>query len=175
VASTGKYVFTTSRKRKGEEKSRWACWPKKQFNRARMAAGLVGGPHKLRHSFASRFLEHCPDMFLLSQVLGHGHESVTRLYAHLLPTHLDKARNVVNVAPPTPTVAMTTVEPEPVRVETMATDHGHVLVRQRFAQIPERFPVGAIGFEPTTPTVSRAARPFLSVAHRYQFAVISTG
>jgi integrase len=179
AASMGKYVFTTSRKRKAQEKSRWACWPKKQFNRARKFAGrcgacreadpkgqrgtrceacapqLRGGPHTLRHTFASRFLEGCPDMFLLSQVLGHGHESVTRLYAHLLPTHLDKARNVVNVAPPTPAPTVATVTVEPIRMETMAIDHGHAQIRQRVPEIPERFRVGAIGFEPTTPTVSR--------------------
>ena len=32
---------------------RWVCWPKLQFDRARKAAGLNGGPHTLRHTFAS--------------------------------------------------------------------------------------------------------------------------
>ncbi len=112
ATTTGKYVFVTSRRRAGqEEKSRWACWPKMQFNRARTAAGLVGGPHTLRHTFASHFLQGCPDMFLLSQILGHSHEGVTRIYAHLLPTHMERARNVVNVSPSTPAT----------RSDTMAT------------------------------------------------------
>jgi Phage integrase family len=102
ATTPGTYVFVTSRRRAGrEEKSRWACWPKKQFNRARIAAGLDGGPHTLRHTYASHFLQGCPDMFLLSQILGHSHEGVTRIYAHLLPTHMERARNVVNVSPAT--------------------------------------------------------------------------
>jgi integrase len=113
ATTTGKYVFVTSQRHAGQERSRWACWPKKQFNRARDAAKLVGGPHTLRHTFASHFLQGCPDMFLLSQILGHGHESVTRIYTHLLPTHMERARNVVNMSPtmspaPSPTMATTT-------------------------------------------------------------------
>lgn len=102
---------------------RFAYWPKLQFDRARKLAGrcadcrarapkaftrcaacaptLKGGPHTLRHTFASHFLEACPDMFLLSQVLGHSETRTTKLYAHLLPSHLERARNVVNLSPAT--------------------------------------------------------------------------
>jgi integrase len=79
---------------------RWAYWPQLQFDRAREAAGLVGGPHTLRHTFASLFLSRCADLPLLAQILGHSDERVTRLYAHLLPDHLERARNVVQFAPP---------------------------------------------------------------------------
>jgi hypothetical protein len=46
------------------------------------------------------FLARCPDIYLLAQVLGHSDVAVTRLYAHLLPDHLARARNVVCIAPP---------------------------------------------------------------------------
>lgn len=102
-----------------ETGERWACWPKLAFNRARAAAGhkgacsrwkgevkctcgakgLTGGPYTLRHTFASHFLKNRADMFLLAQVMGHSHTRVTRLYSHLLPEHLETARNAVSFAP----------------------------------------------------------------------------
>ena len=87
------FVFTSSTGKP------YRCFPNKTFRRLVEAAGLVGGPHMLRHSFASAFLAETPDMFLLSQLLGHSHEKITKLYAHLLPGHLEKARNKVNMAP----------------------------------------------------------------------------
>jgi hypothetical protein len=36
---------------------------------------------------------------LLAKVLGHSDVAVTNLYAHLLPEHLARARNVVSHAP----------------------------------------------------------------------------
>ena len=102
---------------------RFAYWPKLQFDRARKRAGheakckvvledadadacscgtrvtLAGGPHQLRHTFASHFLKAQPDLFLLSKILGHSETRTTKLYSHLLPDHLARARNVVNLAP----------------------------------------------------------------------------
>lgn len=78
---------------------RYAEFPKDLFSKLRSAAGLKGGPHTLRHSFASLFLAKCPDMFLLASVLGHSHSRVTELYSHLLPDHLNRARNAVDIAP----------------------------------------------------------------------------
>jgi hypothetical protein len=40
-------------------------------------------------------------------LLGHSHQRVTELYAHLLPGHLARARNAVNLSPTLQTVAMT--------------------------------------------------------------------
>jgi len=60
------------------------------------AAGLRGGPHKLRHTYATHFLAKVPDLHLLAQILGHSHARTTRLYAHLLPEHLDRARDAVS-------------------------------------------------------------------------------
>ncbi len=61
----------------------------------------------MRHTFASHFLQKVPDLFLLAQVLGHSHQRLTELYAHLLPDHLARARNAVNLGPTLQTVAAT--------------------------------------------------------------------
>lgn len=74
-------------------------FPTEAFVAARDRAKLKGGVHTLRHTFASHFLKAEPDLFLLAQVLGHTHERVTELYSHLLPEHLERARNKVNVGP----------------------------------------------------------------------------
>jgi integrase len=79
---------------------RFVSWPKLKFDRARKAANLTGGPHTLRHTFATHFLAGCPDLYLLAKVLGHSDVAVTNLYAHLLPEHLARARNVVSFAAP---------------------------------------------------------------------------
>lgn len=84
---------------------RYALFPRELFERARDAAGLSGTPHVTRHTFASHFLKSTPDMFLLAEVMGHSHARVTELYSHLLPDHLERARNAVNLAPPRRTMA----------------------------------------------------------------------
>jgi integrase len=115
---TTRWVFPSS------DGERFVGWPKRQFNRARAVTGLVccelvneqgakkcarcraalpapltGGPHTLRHSFASLFLQTTPDLFLLARILGHSDARVTRLYAHLMPDHLARARGAVELAP----------------------------------------------------------------------------
>lgn len=84
-----KWVFPSS------TGDRYATWPKLQFDRARKKVGLEGGPHTCRHTYASHFLKAQPDMYLLAQVLGHSEIAVTRLYSHLLPEHLERARDAV--------------------------------------------------------------------------------
>ena len=91
-ANFGRFPFVVT-SRKGE---RYAFWPQKVFDEARRAAGLRGGPHRLRHTFASHFLAKVPDLFLLAEVLGHEHARITKIYTHLLPDHLDRARGAVN-------------------------------------------------------------------------------
>ena len=87
---TGRYVFPADT---GE---RYAYWPQLAFDRARKAAGLKGGPHTTRHTFATHFLQKRPDLYLLARILGHSDITVTKLYAHLLPDHLERARNAVD-------------------------------------------------------------------------------
>ncbi len=84
---------------------RYGHFPKEVYGRVRTAAGLVGGAHTLRHTFASHFLAAVPDMFLLAKILGHSHQRVTELYSHLLPEHLSRARNAVNIGPALKTMA----------------------------------------------------------------------
>lgn len=69
---------------------------------AELLRPVVGGPHTLRHTFASHFLEKRPNLYLLGQVLGHSTGRVTELYGHLLPSHLEQARGVVEFALPRP-------------------------------------------------------------------------
>ncbi len=138
---------------KGE---RYASWPKYTWSRAldkatelrraattKEAPKIAGGPHRLRHTFASMFLEAKPDLFALARVLGHSHTRVTELYAHLLPDHLATTRNVVVF-------------------ETAVANHPQTTPRHRSARgsgragkVSRYVVVGAIGVEPTTPTVSR--------------------
>jgi integrase len=79
---------------------RYLAFPEELWRRARDKAGLSGGPHQLRHSFASLFLQAVPDLFLLGQILGHSTGRMTELYSHLLPGHLDRARNAVSFPVP---------------------------------------------------------------------------
>lgn len=93
---TSPYVFPSLHgKRAGQRRT---SWPARLFNLARAAAGLKGGPHTLRHTYASHFLATTPDLALLAEVLGHSDTAVTRLYKHLLPDHLARARNAVQMA-----------------------------------------------------------------------------
>jgi integrase len=92
-------------------------FPDPLFEEIQLKAGLAGGIHRLRHTFASNFLQNVPDLYLLSQVLGHSHERVTELYAHLLPGHLLKARNAVNLSPPVDVVATSmATKSQPVKI-----------------------------------------------------------
>jgi integrase len=62
-------------------------------------AGLRGGPHTARHTFASHFLARKPDLLILGRIMGHSAQTMTERYAHMLPGQLEGARNVVNLAP----------------------------------------------------------------------------
>lgn len=91
------YVFVS------RKKESYAFWPQLQFDEAREAAGLTGGPHRLRHTFASHFLANWSSrdrsgdpMMELAKVLGHSHTQMTKRYSHLLPGHLDNARGLVD-------------------------------------------------------------------------------
>jgi len=91
-----KWVFPS------REGGAYAYFPKRQFALATKAAALTGGPHKLRHTFASLFLQRQPDLFLLAEILGHSSITTTKLYAHLMPDHLARGRGAVKIPMPPP-------------------------------------------------------------------------
>lgn len=86
---------------------RYTDFPKDLFEEIRDAAKVTGGAHTLRHTFASFFLQKQPDLFLLGKILGQSTQRVTELYTHLLPDHLSRARNAVNLSPTLQTMADT--------------------------------------------------------------------
>lgn len=94
-----KYLFVSSKVDKLKRAQPYAEFPDKTFTRLVKLAKLDGGPHMLRHSFASAFLAAEPDIFLLGKLMGHSHEEITEMYAHLLDEHLQRAKNKVNLAP----------------------------------------------------------------------------
>lgn len=89
----GRWVFPSNRGR------RYVDFPKERFWAARDAAGLTGGAHTTRHTFASHFLARTKDLKMLSEIMGHSLGKVTEIYTHLLPGRLDEARNAVNLSP----------------------------------------------------------------------------
>jgi integrase len=117
-----RWVFANQ---KGE---RWAFFPDAIFKELQTAAGVTGGAHTLRHSYASAFLQSVPDIFLLAKILGHSHSKTTELYAHLLPDHLERGRDAVNIGlPPSPPANAPTEPPR----ETMETTVGRASGRER--------------------------------------------
>jgi integrase len=100
-------VVTNRASRGGKTRTkgdRYGAWPKhlwarvvSEANKLRPegAPAITGGPHRLRHTYASLFLQARPDLFALGRVLGHSHSRVTELYSHLLPDHLATTRGVV--------------------------------------------------------------------------------
>jgi integrase len=91
-----KWVFPSGRKVDGEAQP-FTYWPQRKFDKARKEAKLTGGPHRLRHTYATHFLATTPDLYLLARVLGHSYARVTELYSHLLPDHLERARKAVSL------------------------------------------------------------------------------
>jgi len=78
---------------------RFRDFPHAAFWAARTAAGLAGGVHTTRHTYASHALAAGLPLRTLADVMGHTTTKVTELYAHMMPGHLDAARNAVNIGP----------------------------------------------------------------------------
>jgi integrase len=83
------------------DRGRYEFFPDAIFKELQTKAGIAGGPHVLRHSYASEFLARGGKMTVLSEILGHSHLRTTSLYSHLVPGLLAEARDVVNIGPPT--------------------------------------------------------------------------
>lgn len=52
--------------------------------------------HDLRHTFASLFMMKGGNIYDLQKILGHSSVTMTQVYAHLSPQHLQKAIQIVN-------------------------------------------------------------------------------
>lgn len=84
-----------------KEKGRlWNADPRTYWKRLKLDAKAAGiphlGPHDLRHTFATRFLQGGGDIYILSQILGHASVKTTEeTYVHLKPTDLvERSRHV---------------------------------------------------------------------------------
>ncbi len=73
----------------------WAMWPERPWNRAMKEAGLKGGPHQLRHAYATHLVKETGNLFLVARILGHSHARTTEIYAHLLTEEVAKAGRAV--------------------------------------------------------------------------------
>jgi integrase len=90
--TSSKWVFP-----KGKTGHKFESWPQRYFDFARKAAGLIGGPHQLRHFYATHMVLRTKDLFVVGRLLGHSHHTVTERYAHLLDEHLDRAREAFSL------------------------------------------------------------------------------
>jgi integrase len=90
----GPYVFPT------EAGTPYVFFPQRDFDAARDAAGLEGGPHTTRHTYASHFLAAGGDMFRLAKILGQEQSRVTEIYSHLLPGRVAAAASLVDFGGP---------------------------------------------------------------------------
>lgn len=89
----GKILFPSARGR------RFAKFPDKRMTAIIKSAKCTGSPHTTRHTFASHFLGSGRSLHELARILGHSQLRTTELYTHLLPGHLEGARNAVNLSP----------------------------------------------------------------------------
>ena len=61
---------------------------KTAYRRIFARAGVRGGPHRLRHTFATEYLRAGGDLYRLSRILGHSNVRTTERYLHLVTDDL---------------------------------------------------------------------------------------
>ncbi len=78
--------------------SEWVLWPRPSldvmtsyFRKIVKRAGLAGGIHTLRHTFASHLVQNGVPIYDVSKLLGHSDVKMTEVYAHLSPNNLAAA------------------------------------------------------------------------------------
>ena len=89
------YVWTTG---KGTPMS--ADGLKTAYRRVFKRAAVRGGPHSLRHTFATEYLRGGGDIYRLSRILGHSTTRVTERYLHLIVDDLLEEHSRISPALP---------------------------------------------------------------------------
>ncbi len=74
----------------GRPLSRVSIW--KMVKKYAVKAGIVKeiSPHTLRHSFATHLINRGADIRAVQEMLGHSDIETTKIYTHLLPSHLEE-------------------------------------------------------------------------------------
>ena len=73
---------------------------KSVYRRIFALAGVRGGPHALRHTFATEYLRAGGDLYRLSRILGHSNTRITERYLHLVAEDLIEEHRRISPALP---------------------------------------------------------------------------
>lgn len=72
-------------------------WRTRDWHPALEAAGVTPrGPNALRHTFATWFLLHSDDRWLLAKLMGTGVDMIEQHYGHMLAAHATRSRDILD-------------------------------------------------------------------------------